>query len=316
MSPGRDPRTALAVTAIATAVAGCGLGSGERSEGEATLTVTRDYGVEVMLEASEPEPSESETVIRMLDAEAEITTRYGGGFVHSIEGVSGEISGGRSLDWFFFVNGIESSVGAAEVDVRGGDRIWWDYRDWTDALRTPAVVGSWPEPFAQASAGGERLPVRIECRGGATSCERVAGQLAAAGVDASTSTGAAAAGEPALRLLVGPWAQLRSDPVAAQLDDGPEASGVFARFERFRSRYGLLALDERGEVAREDASDAGLVAALRRGDGPATWLVTGTDVGGVAEAAAALDRERLAHRYALLAAPDGDLPLPAEQGSE
>jgi hypothetical protein len=313
MKPSRGPRTALAVAVLATAAAGCGLGSGETSAGEATLTVTRDYGAEVMLEASAPEPSESETVIRLLDAEAEIETRYGGGFVHSIDGVSGEVSGGRSFDWFFFVNGIESSVGAAEVPVRGGDRVWWDHRDWTDAMRTPAVVGSWPEPFAQASADGERLPVRIECRGAAAPCEEVAERLADAGADASTSAGPR---EPALRLLVGPWAQLRSDPVAAQLDGGPQASGVFARFERFRSGYRLLALDQGAAIAREDDSDAGLVAALRRGDGPATWLVTGTDGDGVVEAAAALDPERLGHRYALVVTPEGDLPLPAERGSE
>ena len=52
----------------------------------------------------------------MLDREAEITTRYGGGFVQSIDGLEGALDAGRSLDWFFFVNGIESSTGAAEVD--------------------------------------------------------------------------------------------------------------------------------------------------------------------------------------------------------
>ena len=264
MKPGRGLRTALAVAAIATVAAGCGLGSGERSEGEATLTVTRDYGVKVMLEASEPEPSESETVIRMLDAEAEIATRYGGGFVHSIDGVSGEVSGGRSLDWFFFVNGIESSVGAAEVPVRGGDRIWWDYRDWTDAMRAPAVVGSWPEPFAQASADGGRVPVRIECRGAAAPCDEVAERLADAGVDATRPGRRERARRCACWLE--PGRGCGSDPVATQLDDGPQASGVFARFERFRSGFRLLALDERAEVARAQASDAGLVAALRRGE--------------------------------------------------
>ena len=56
---------------------------------EATLTVTRDYGAEVLLEATREDPPESETVMRMLDSEAEIETRYGGGLVQSIEGISG-----------------------------------------------------------------------------------------------------------------------------------------------------------------------------------------------------------------------------------
>ena len=54
-------------------------------------------------------------MIRFLDREADITTRYGGGFVQSIDGLAGAGAGGRRYDWFFYVNGIESPVGAAEV---------------------------------------------------------------------------------------------------------------------------------------------------------------------------------------------------------
>lgn len=307
------PVVAVALV-IAVATAGCGLGPGGPSDGEATLSVTRDYGAEPLLKASESDPPQSETVIRFLDREAEITTRFGGGFVQSIDGVEGELADGRSLDWFFFVNGIESSRGAAEVDVRGGDRVWWDYRDWSDALRTPAVVGSWPEPFAQAAAGDERLPVRVECSGRRAPCEWVAEQLDEEGVEASVGSAPAAAvdGPPALRLLVGSWSAIRADPVAAQLDDGPEASGVFARFERSGSGYRLLTLDERARTVFADGSGAGLVAGLRRGDDPPVWLVTGTDAAGVREAATTLDAWKLANVYALYASAEVDLPLPTE----
>ena len=67
-----------------------------------------------MVEATVEDPDESETVLRMLDREADIETRYGGGFVQSIEGVAGSTEGERRLDWFFYVNGIESPVGSAE----------------------------------------------------------------------------------------------------------------------------------------------------------------------------------------------------------
>jgi hypothetical protein len=302
---------------IAAASPGCGFGPGESSEGEATLTVTRDYGTERILEASEPDPAESETVIRLLDREAEITTRYGGGFVQSIDGISGELAGGRSRDWFFFVNGIESPRGSADVVVRGGDRIWWDYRDWTDAMRAPAVVGSWPEPFAQASAGTERLPVRIVCAIRGRTCGAVAERLSEEGVDASTETSRAerADAPPALRMLVGPWARIDSDEVAEQLDDGPATSGVFARFERRDHGFELVALDQRASPVRAFGPGAGLVAGLREGSGPPTWLVTGTDSRGVRRAAAMLDAEHLANRYAVLASGGAELDLPAGDGT-
>ena len=75
------------------------------------------------------------------------------------------------------MNGIESPVGSADRAVAGGDRIWWDHRDWTDAMRVPAVVGSWPEPFLQHSADEDRLPVRVECAGAPAPCTTAAERL-------------------------------------------------------------------------------------------------------------------------------------------
>jgi Domain of unknown function (DUF4430) len=302
-----------ALAALAAGVAGCGFGSGGESEGEATLTVTRDYGSEVLVEATEEDPPESETVIRFLDREADITTRYGGGFVQSIEGVSGELRDGRNFDWFFYVNGIESSTGSAEVEVRGGDRIWWDHRDWTDAMRVPAVVGSWPEPFLQASADGEPTPVGLECEAAPGECEEARDHFADEGLTISDEGEDAAGREPAPRMLVGPWESLRADPAAAQLDDGPATSGVFARFERDpQGGHELLALDERGQVALRLGVDAGLVAAVRDGDDPPTWVVTGGDERGVAAALSLLTSRDLSNRYAVAAVPGGaPVSLPA-----
>jgi hypothetical protein len=298
-----------ALAALAVGVAGCGFGSGDASEGEATLTVTRDYGSERLVEATEEDPPESETVIRFLDRAADITTRYGGGFVQSIEGLSGTIEDGRSLDWFFYVDGIESSVGSAEREVRGGQRIWWDYRDWTDAMRVPAVVGSWPEPLLQASAE-DPLEVGVECEASPSACDEVFEQLADANVEAEVVE-PGAGDESTPRLLVGEWLAIRDDPAAAQLDDGPATSGVFARFERFDGAHRLVALDEHGEIAEQLGSQAGLVAAVRDGEDQPTWLVTGASAEGVAAAAGLLEADALSDSYAVAGDGDGPpVPLP------
>ena len=80
---------------------------------------------------------ESDTVMRALEANADVSTRYGGGFVQAIDGIEAQERFGRSRDWFFFVNGVESTVGAADFPLRGGEAIWWDYRDWEEAMRVP-----------------------------------------------------------------------------------------------------------------------------------------------------------------------------------
>jgi Domain of unknown function (DUF4430) len=308
------PATAAALV-CAAAVGGCGFGPGPSSEGTATLTVTRDYGSRTLVDEAEDDPPSSETVLRFLDREAEITTRYGGGFVQSIEGLSGTVDGGRSFDWFFYVNGIESPIGATDANVRGGDRIWWDYRDWTTATRVPAVVGSFPEPFAQQSVDGERTQVVVECAASGPACGEVTDQLDAAGVKASVQhhlTEAGAADE--MRVLVGPWAQLRSDHAAAQLEDGPSASGVFAEPEKPGGGWTIAALTDDGAVASR-LRHAGLVAAVRDGEDPATWLVTGTDPRVVRDAASLLDEEDLGDRYAVAVSGGRSLPLPVTSGS-
>lgn len=307
----------VAAAVSVAAAAGCGLGSGEAGEGEATLRVTRDYGAELMVEASSTDPAESETVIRLLDREAEIDTRYGGGFVQSIEGLAGGVEQGRSVDWFFYVNGIESSTGSAEVPVRAGDRVWWDHRDWSDAMRVPAVVGSWPEPFAQASAGADRNPVRVECATRAPVCDRAAERLADEGVDAAIegrrSTPGARA-EP-LRVLVGEWARIRRDPAARLVERGPDTSGVFASFEREEDGWRLSGLDETAQPAVElRGEDAGLVAAVRLGEEPPAWLVTGTGAAGVEAAVQSLDTGKLRDRYALASDDGRAVALPVGEG--
>lgn len=300
-------RICVVAAVVAVATPGCGLGPGESTNGDGSLTVTRDYGAESLLEAQVSEPKESETVMKLLDREATIETLYGGGFVQSIEGIEGGFTDDRSYDWFFYVNGVESEVGAAEVPVRGGDRIWWDHRDWTSAMRVPAVVGSWPEPFLQASAGAARDPVRIDCAGDRSPCDVAADKLAEAGVNAEIATAGDAESSDAPRVVVGPWAEISSDPAARLLEKDPASSGVFARFEA----GGLELLDERATGVLEAE---GLVAATRDGRSAPTWLVTGIDPEGVAAAVELLDDEILRDRYAV-ASVDGEpvaLPVPGD----
>jgi hypothetical protein len=302
---------AAAALACAVAAAGCGFGAGASSEGTAYLTVTRDYGTERVVEATVEDPPESETVMRFLDSEADITTRYGGGFVQSIEGVEGRAEGPHSLDWFFYVNGIESGVGAADVRVYGGDRVWWDYREWSAAMRVPAVVGSWPEPFLHGSEG-KSFPVRVDCLADEEDCTAVADRLEAEGVAASIGTPAARVEGELLRVVVGPWNAVRADSAAAQIEEGPATSGVFCDIEPAGGgAYELVALDALGEERDRLGAGTGLVAAVREGEEQPTWVVTGTDEAGVDAAVDLLDEDSLRDRYAVAIQDGEELPLPA-----
>ena len=277
--------------------------------------MTRDYGSKTLVDATETDPPESETVIRFLDREADITTRYGGGFVQSIDGLAGTERGGRRYDWFFYVNGIESPVGAAEVRVHGGDRIWWDYRDWTGAMQVPAVVGSWPEPFAQAAASGDRRPVTVECLAARPRVRhRGSPPRRRRGGRARRAVGEGARSE---RRALGSWsgpgarcAMIRRSTSCAVARRQPACSRRFKGAATAPTTWSPST--PRATPVRDLGPDAGLVAALRSGDGPPTWLVTGSTGPAVRRAAGSLDAAALRDRYAVatpLHAPPVGLPL-------
>jgi Domain of unknown function (DUF4430) len=302
----RGPGTAVAIALLlfaALAAAGCGLGPGKGLD-DVELTVTRDYGTVPVLHRRLGDVNESDTVMRALEGSADISTRYGGGFVQSIEGLEAQESVDRSLDWFFFVDGVESTVGAADYPLHGGESVWWDYRDWSAAMRVPAVVGSWPQPFLNGYEG-KRKPVAVECLGGGSACGAVRGRLESAGASV-------VAGSPddALRVLVGPWARVRSDLAAAQIEKGPQTSGVFADFQRSDGNYRLQGLSEDGNVARTFGADAGLVAATRRYDAPPVWVISGTSAAGVESAAGLLGAAHLRDHYAVAVEGGKETPLP------
>lgn len=286
--------------------AGCGLGPGS-GVGTVDLSVTREFGAVKMSQAS-GEANESDTVMRFLEGEDEIETRYGGGYVKSIDGVSEDERGGHPYDWFFYVDGSESSVGAAEVSLDGGEKIWWDIHNWSVSEHVPAVVGSWPAPFTTGWEGHEPVVV-VECEGGGVTCATVTAALEGEGVKL-------AKGSPkgAIRVRVGQWAKLRSDPAAKLLEDGPGESGIYAGFKKVGGGWRLIGLDENGKESRTFGVDAGLVAATRKYEGPPTWLVTGATGAGVRAAAEALDADDLRDHYAIAREAGTVTPLPLRSG--
>ncbi|HXF30793.1 MAG TPA: DUF4430 domain-containing protein [Solirubrobacterales bacterium] len=314
---------ALLLLGAALVAAGCGLGPGS-GVGTVDLTVTREFGAVKMSEAS-GEANESDTVMRFLEGEDEIETRYGGGYVKSIDGVSEGERGGHPYDWFFYVNGIESPIGAAEVSLEGGEKIWWDIHDWSASEHVPAVVGSWPAPFTTGWEGHEPA-IDVECEIDGPSCGAVFEALEEAGAPVEATEAsfeeedlappAKAEGAPPIRVLVGTWADLRSDAAAKLLENGPAESGVYAEFEQTGgAAWRLVGLDEDGSKARTFGADVGLVAATRHYEGPPVWLVTGGSGEAVRAAAGALDVADLRDHYAVASAAGAVTPLPLRSGS-
>jgi hypothetical protein len=305
----RDAR-ALCAVLVAVAAAGCGVGAGETPD-EVRLTVTDGFGRRTLVERPAPEVQGEDTVMRLLQRNARVETKYGGGFVQSIDGLAGGQEDGRPVDWFYFVNGVLAEEGAAATDVRAGDRIWWDRHDWGVTNTTPAVVGSFPEPFLHGLEG-ERLPTRVECEEGADeACDVVIDKLKELGIVAGKAAPGTAKSVEVLRIVVGLWPDLRDDSALRQIERGPKASGVFGRFVDGGKRF--LALDAQGRVTVQLGAGTGVIAATRFEENAPVWAVTGTDAEGLRVAARSFDESVLNEKFALAIGDDLPVPLPADE---
>lgn len=304
----RQVRAAAVAVLGAAAVAGCGVGAGE-SASDTQLLVTQDFGRATLVQTDAPETSGSDTVMRLLQRNAKVETRFGGGFVQSIDGVEGGSRDGRLVDWFFYVNGRKADEGSAGIEVHDGDRIWWDLTAWEASNGTPAVVGQYPAPFT-TGLDGKRLPVRVECidlRG--PECVAVRDALVEEGVAASRGGLQTSLAQETLRVLVGPYEAVRADRAVRTLEQGPRRSGVFARFAKDGSAVALL--DSAGRTTRTLRAGAGIVAATQLEDAAPVWMITGTDEAGVRAAAEAFAQgSELAGRYAVAAQGGRTFALP------
>jgi Domain of unknown function (DUF4430) len=296
--------------AVALALAGCGLGAGKGTS-DVGLTVTQNFGSVPVGSVVEHQVPGSQTVMRMLERSFRISTRYGGGFVESINGAT---ANSDRRDWFYYVNGIEAPLGAAGTGVHKGDRIWWDLHDWTATDSIPAVVGSFPEPFVHG-INGRRYPTTLECASDTTAaCQQAASRLDAIGVKvASQALGAGGSGTDSLAVVVGTWQDVQSEFAGSEIEHGPASSGIYAKFGAGGRTLELL--NPRGQVVRTLGPGAGLIAATGNSSTAPVWIVTGTNKAGVAAAAASLTAARLDDHFAVAVNGQSDIPVPLEASS-
>jgi hypothetical protein len=119
-----------------------------------TLVITRDFGKELIFEDQVVVTSGSNAMTALQDA-VEVETKYGGGFVNAINGLSSEFEGsnGQKNDWFYYMNSLSCNMGAADYNVNPGDIEHWDFRDWGYYQMTPAIIGDFPQPFLDGYRG-------------------------------------------------------------------------------------------------------------------------------------------------------------------
>lgn len=299
---------AAAAAVAALALGGCGFGAGPGTK-DASIQVTQNFGTESIGSASEKHVSGSETQMSLLQKHFNVATRYGGGFVSTIDGHS---EGGHD-DWFYYINGILAPEGAALTDVHKGDHVWWDLHDWTANNGVPAVVGSFPEPFTNGT-GGKEFPTVLACANDTQkACDIIGSELHKYGIKAGLQ-GLGTGATDELAIVVGTWQEIRGTIAAELVGAGPNTSGVYAQFVGRRGQ--ALELDNpKGEVTRTLHGDSGMIAAAEQQQaGEPSWLVTGNSPAAVTAAARAMTPSQLRNHFAVVVSDGHVIPVPLQPG--
>jgi hypothetical protein len=281
---------------------------GQGAGNKVTVAVTRDFGRELILER-ETLIGSGASAMEALQSVAEVETRYGGGFVGSINGISSKNDGDGRKDWFFYINGIAGNVGAGDYILQAGDVEHWDWRDWSYQQFVPAIVGDYPQPFRGGDDSSTTPTVIFYEEAFAGEAGILSEKLKEDGV-----TGA---------FLVG--ADQLSDEIKRQSDliiiAGP-GNGLVSELNRAHKKLGFYAylysgavivLDAGGSPAGKYGPGCGLVQATQnpwnpRGIGAGenvVWMVTGADDNGVRNAVTALSINIEGLRYAFAAIISG-----------
>jgi hypothetical protein len=262
------------------------------------VVVTRDFGKEVLLEA-DIEIGQNISVLEALQQVAEVKTKYGGGFVSAINGVSSEYEGANRTkkDWLFYVNGTAAKVGANDYILEGGDIEHWDFRDWSYHQFVPAIIGDFPQPFLSG-----KPTIIVYDRGFEEYAQSLAETLGKLGGTEVSVQGYHQLTETDRRnsnlILLG----TKDNELISELNDIYTRLGFYAYFGDEK----LVTLDSKGEIAGEDSAGSGLIQATQNPWNPkgvgagenVVWVVSGIDETGVKRAVEALINRQADFKYA------------------
>lgn len=251
------------------------------------LTVTRDYGHTKMF-GKEVGLVKDEVGMEVMFRNLDIQTAYGGGFVNKINGLESKYtfytgSERKKLDWFYWINGILAPVGVAEYRPQAGDEIWWDYHNWDVTMFIPAVIGSYPQPFKNGFLGknpGTVIMYTDSFQDGAQKLKKSLLNQGVKEIDTAAYNPSALENPGKYYILLGTWGDLSAASDLLQKTNlKNKLIGVYVKFENGK----IQALNTKGQTVKTFDDTTGVIYAFAPGIGATrpTWLVTGTDAGGV-----------------------------------
>ena len=293
------------------------LTNSEPAKGQVTVVVTQDFGKELILE-QEIEIETDTSAMAALQMVADVETKYGGGFVSSINGISSEYEEANKSkkDWFYYINGIASNIGARDYILRDGDVEHWDFQAWSYRQFVPAIIGDFPQPF-QSGYQDKLKPTSVVYEEAfSTEAKALADKLKKYGVTEVSAVRCDLLSDEAkengnLIIIAVP-----DNTLISELNSAHKKLGFYAYFEQNT----LIALDAEGNISGKFVKGCSLIQATQNPWNPkgvgsgenVVWMVTGVDVNGVRSAVEVLtnNSDELRHAFAAVISDKKVIKIP------
>ena len=289
----------------------------EPAKAKATVVVTRDFGRELILE-QKIEIEADTSAMAALQMVADVETKYGGGFVSSINGISSKYEGENKSkkDWFFYINGIASNIGARDYILRNGDVEHWDFRVWSYQQFIPAIIGDFPQPFWGGYQDKLKPTSVVYEEAFSAEAESVTEKLKGYGVTEVSAIRYDLLSDEAKRnsnLII---IAIPDNMLISELNNAHKRLGFYV----YIGQNELTVLDAEGNPSGKFGEGCGLIQATQNlwnpkgvGSGEnVVWMVTGTDVNGVRSAAEVLtnNNDGLRHAFAAVISDKNIMKIP------
>jgi len=206
------------------------------------------------------------------------------------------------MDWFFYVNGIQSNVGALDYKLHNDDVQHWDFHDWSFRHFIPAIIDGFPAALRNGFGGKVSPNLIVYQDNMKESAQKLAEKLVKLGVNnislRSFRELAESEKESSNLILVG----LLDNSFISELNQNWQRLGFFAYFEN----GALIVLNSKGQKMAKYRAGTGLIQVTQNPWNPkgigagenVVWLVSGTDEAGVENGLDALINHHSEFQYA------------------
>ncbi len=288
----------------------------DNTVGIVKLQVTKDFAQETIF-AKNLKIDSSKSVMNILQDNLQVDTAYGGSFINSINGMKSgytNTSGDKKqkMDWFYYVNGIMTAVGAGDYIPVKGDNIWWDYHSWGNTTFTPAVIGAFPQPFLNGYENknpGTLILTTEEQKSSAEKIQKKLKELGVKNIEIKDYSKDALEQSEKITLVVALWSEIKNSPFWQGIMENKNKTGLFVNFNNK-----VEALNINGKVMRTFTENTGVILATGSGLGDSTplWLVTGYDLKGLQNAENIIinQPEKLQKKFAVIVVDEKVVSLP------